>query len=46
VACQGLDQVEAERGQEVHQVTEAEVVHVGIDPASLERRPRLLLPAD
>jgi acyl-CoA thioesterase YciA len=38
--------VEAERGQEVHQVTEAEVVYVGIDPASAERRPRPLLGGD
>jgi acyl-CoA thioesterase YciA len=35
--------VEAERGLEVHQVTEAEVVYVGIDPDSQERRPRPLL---
>jgi acyl-CoA thioesterase YciA len=35
--------VEAERGQEVLQVTEAEVVYVGIDPTSPERRPRALL---
>lgn len=35
--------VEAERGQEVHQVTEAEVVYVGIDPASPDRRPMPLL---
>jgi acyl-CoA thioesterase YciA len=38
--------VEAERGTEVHQVTEAEVVYVGIDPASPERRPVPLLPDD
>jgi len=31
--------VEAERGQEVLQVTEAEVTYVGIDPRSPERRP-------
>jgi acyl-CoA thioesterase YciA len=31
--------VEAERGQEVLQVTDAEVVYVGIDPSSAERRP-------
>jgi acyl-CoA thioesterase YciA len=36
--------VEAERGTDVHQVTEAEVVYVGIDPASPERRPVPLLP--
>jgi acyl-CoA thioesterase YciA len=37
--------VEAERGAEVLHVTEAEVVYVGIDPASPERRPTPLLPA-
>jgi acyl-CoA thioesterase YciA len=36
--------VEAERGNEVLQVTEAEVVYVGIDLASAERRPVPLLP--
>ena len=36
--------VEAERGAEVHHVTEAEVVYVGIDPVS--RRPVPLFPAD
>ena len=36
--------VEAERGTEVHQVTEAEVVYVGIDPTHPERRPTPLLP--
>ena len=36
--------VEAERGQEVLQVTEAEVVYVGIDPNTPERRPTPLLP--
>ncbi len=36
--------VEAERGTEVLQVTEAEVVYVGIDPTSSERRPIPLLP--
>ena len=36
--------VEAERGQQVLQVTEAEVVYVGIDPASPARRPTPLLP--
>jgi len=35
--------VEADRGEEVLQVTEAEVVYVGIDPSSPERRPRALL---
>ncbi|MCI0683218.1 MAG: acyl-CoA thioesterase [Gemmataceae bacterium] len=34
--------VEAERGTEVHRVTEAEVVYVGIDPAT--RRPLPLFP--
>ena len=36
--------VEAERGTEVLKVTEAEVVYVGIDPSSPERRPMPLLP--
>jgi acyl-CoA thioesterase YciA len=36
--------VEAERGQEVLQVTEAEVVYVGIDPNTPERRPTPLVP--
>jgi acyl-CoA thioesterase YciA len=36
--------VESERGQEVIPVTEAEVVYVGIDPTTPERRPRPLLP--
>jgi acyl-CoA thioesterase YciA len=36
--------VEAERGAETVQVTEAEVVYVGIDLASKERRPIPLLP--
>ncbi|HWG47665.1 MAG TPA: hotdog domain-containing protein [Gemmataceae bacterium] len=36
--------VEAERGEEVLQVTEAEVVYVGIDPNAPERRPTPLLP--
>ena len=36
--------VEAERGEEVLQVTEAEVVYVGIDPNSPERKPIPLLP--
>src|SRR5216683_7806008 len=34
--------VEAERGQEVHQVTEAEVVYVNVDPTTTERRPKPL----
>jgi acyl-CoA thioesterase YciA len=37
--------VEAERGTEVLNVTEAEVVYVGIDPTSAQRRPVPLLPA-
>jgi acyl-CoA thioesterase YciA len=37
--------VEAERGREILQVTEAEVVYVGIDPSSPERRPKPLVPA-
>jgi acyl-CoA thioesterase YciA len=36
--------VEAERGQEVLPVTEAEVVYVGIDPDTPERKPTPLLP--
>jgi acyl-CoA thioesterase YciA len=36
--------VEAERGQAVLQVTEAEVVYVGIDPNTPERKPTPLLP--
>jgi acyl-CoA thioesterase YciA len=35
--------VEAERGREVIPVTEAEVVYVGVDLATPERRPRPLL---
>jgi acyl-CoA thioesterase YciA len=35
--------VEAERGQEVFQVTEAEVVYVGVDASSAERHPKPLL---
>jgi acyl-CoA thioesterase YciA len=35
--------VEAERGREVLKVTEAEVVYVGIDPTSSQRRPKPLL---
>lgn len=37
--------VEAERGHETLHVTEAEVVYVGIDPNSAERRPVVLLPS-
>ena len=37
--------VEAERNGEVHQVTEAEVVYVGIDPTTPERKPVPLLGA-
>ena len=36
--------VEVDRGAEVLQVTEAEVVYVGVDPSSVERRPVPLLP--
>jgi acyl-CoA thioesterase YciA len=36
--------VEAERGDKVLQVTEAEVVYVGIEPDSADRRPKPLLP--
>ena len=36
--------VVAERGREILQVTDAEVVYVGIDPKSSERRPIPLLP--
>jgi acyl-CoA thioesterase YciA len=36
--------VEAERGQEVLKVTEAEVVYVGVDPQTPGRRPKPLLP--
>jgi acyl-CoA thioesterase YciA len=36
--------VEAERAGQVLQVTEAEVVCVGVDPATPERRPKPLLP--
>jgi acyl-CoA thioesterase YciA len=36
--------VEVERGSEVLRVTEAEVVYVGIDPSTPERRPVPLLP--
>ncbi len=35
--------VEAERGKEVFQVTEAEVVYVSVDTGSAERRPKPLL---
>jgi acyl-CoA thioesterase YciA len=37
-------QVEAERGLSTLQVTEAELVYVGIDPQSPQRRPKPLLP--
>jgi acyl-CoA thioesterase YciA len=36
-------QVEVERGEQVLQVTEAEVVYVGVDPNSPERKPLPLL---
>jgi acyl-CoA thioesterase YciA len=36
--------VEAERGSDVLRVTEAEVVYVGVDPTTAERRPVVLLP--
>jgi acyl-CoA thioesterase YciA len=36
--------VEAERGTEVFQVTEAEVVYVAVDASSANRRPKPLLP--
>lgn len=36
-------QVEAERGQDVFQVTSAEVVYVGVDATSADRRPKPLL---
>ena len=36
--------VEVDRNKEVLQVTEAEVVYVGIDPTSPTRKPKLLLP--
>ena len=36
--------VEADRGDKVLEMTEAEVVYVGIDPSSPERRPVPLLP--
>ncbi|HEY7307915.1 MAG TPA: hotdog domain-containing protein [Gemmataceae bacterium] len=36
--------VEADRGEDVLQVTEAEVVYVGIDPSTPERKPIPLLP--
>jgi len=35
--------VEADRGTETLQVTEAEVVYVGVDPESPDRRPKPLL---
>jgi acyl-CoA thioesterase YciA len=36
--------VEAERGRELVQVTDAEVVYVGVDPTSSEHRPVPLVP--
>jgi acyl-CoA thioesterase YciA len=36
--------VEAERGTATHQVTEAEVVYVGVEPDSPDRKPVPLLP--
>jgi acyl-CoA thioesterase YciA len=36
--------VEAERGLDTRAVTEAELVYVGIDPQSPQRRPKPLLP--
>jgi acyl-CoA thioesterase YciA len=39
-----LVSVEAERGTETHKVTEAEVVYVGVDPTTPERKPTPLLP--
>ncbi len=36
--------VEAERGEQVLAVTEAEIVYVGIDPNSADRRPTPLVP--
>jgi acyl-CoA thioesterase YciA len=37
--------VEAERGTSSERVTEAEVVYVGVDPDSPDRKPKPLLPA-
>src|SRR5438552_2085674 len=37
--------VEVERGPHLLQVTEAEVVYVGIDPTGPDRKPRPLLPS-
>jgi acyl-CoA thioesterase YciA len=37
--------VEVERGQDTLQVTQAEVVYVGVDPTSHDRRPKPLLPS-
>jgi acyl-CoA thioesterase YciA len=37
-------QVEAERGLEILHVTEAELVYVGVDSESAQRRPKPLLP--
>jgi acyl-CoA thioesterase YciA len=36
--------VEAERGTATHKVTEAEVVYVGVDSTTADRRPKPLLP--
>ena len=36
--------VEVDRNEQVLQVTEAEVVYVGIDPSTCERKPKPLLP--
>src|SRR5262249_49181656 len=37
--------VEAERGDQMLHVTDAELVYVGVDPHGADRRPRPLLPA-
>src|SRR5262249_58539411 len=37
-------QVEAERGRDILQVTEAELVYVGVDPDGPQRHPKPLLP--
>jgi hypothetical protein len=37
--------VEAERGGQVLHVTEAELVYVGVDLGTAERRPKVLLPS-
>lgn len=36
--------VESQRATEIHLVTEAELVYVGIDPTTPDRRPKPLLP--